>query len=116
MTTIKLRSPVDGSIYAERETLTIDQAQAAAARAKAAQKAWATRPLSERIALVRGGIDELNTQSDRAVEELAWQMGRPTRYGGEFGGMNERSEYMLSVAEEALAPMIVEASDTMEWS
>ncbi len=114
MTTINLRSPVDGSIYAERETLTIDQAQAAAARATAAQKAWATRPLSERIALVRGGIDELNTQSDRAVEELAWQMGRPTRYGGEFGGMNERSEYMLSVAEEALAPMIVEASDTME--
>jgi acyl-CoA reductase-like NAD-dependent aldehyde dehydrogenase len=63
---------------------------------------------------VRAGIDALNTQSDRAVEELAWQMGRPTRYGGEFGGMNERCEYMLSVAEEALAPTIVEASDTME--
>ncbi len=29
---------------------------------------------------------------DVLVEELAWQMGRPTRYGGEFGGVNDRTE------------------------
>lgn len=114
MTTIKLTSPVDGSIYAERETLTTAQALGAAARAKAAQKEWGARPLPERIALVRAGLAELNKRSDQAVEEIAWQMGRPTRYGGEFGGMNERCDYMLSVAEESLAPMIIEASDTME--
>lgn len=114
MTTIKLISPVDGSVYAEREALTIAAAKEAAARAKAAQKAWAARALTDRMALVKAGVDALNKLSDRAVEELAWQMGRPTRYGGEFGGMNERSEYMLSIAEEALAPTVVESSDRME--
>ena len=114
MTTIKLTSPVDGSIYAEREALSVDQAHAAAARAKAAQKDWAARPLADRMALVQAGVAELNKMSDRMVEEIAWQMGRPTRYGGEFGGMNERSEYMLSIAQDALAPMIVEDSDTMD--
>ena len=114
MTTIKLKSPVDGSIYVEREALTIEQARDAAARARSAQSAWAARPLAERIALVKAGVDELNALSDRAVEELAWQMGRPTRYGGEFGGMNERSEYMLSIAKEALAPTVVESNERME--
>ncbi len=114
MTTIKLTSPVDGSIYAEREALSVDQAHAAAARAKAAQKDWAARPLTDRMALVQAGVAELNKMSDRMVQEIAWQMGRPTRYGGEFGGMNERSEYMLSIAQDALAPMIVEDSDTMD--
>ncbi|MEP2027717.1 MAG: aldehyde dehydrogenase family protein [Paracoccaceae bacterium] len=112
--TIKLISPVDGSIYAEREPLSQERGQEAVARAKAAQKAWGARPLSERIEMVRAALSELNQRSEQAVEELAWQMGRPTRYGGEFGGMNERSEYMLSVAEEALAPMIVESNDTIE--
>ena len=114
MTTIKLTSPVDGSIYAERTALSVDQAHAAAARAKVAQKDWAARPLADRMALVQAGVAELNKMSDRMVQEIAWQMGRPTRYGGEFGGMNERSEYMLSIAPEALAPMIVEDSDKMD--
>jgi hypothetical protein len=30
------------------------------------------------------------------VEEIAWQMGRPTRYGGEFGGVNARTDYMAT--------------------
>jgi acyl-CoA reductase-like NAD-dependent aldehyde dehydrogenase len=108
--TIKLISPVDGSVYAERVPLTLDQAHAAAVRAKAAQKQWAARPLSERMALVQSGVAELNKLKDRMVTEIAWQMGRPVRYGGEFGGMNERSNYMLSIAEEALAPLVIEDS------
>ncbi len=112
--TIKLISPVDGSVYAEREPLTSAQAQDAAARAKAAQMLWAERPLAERMALVRAGLVALNGMKDRMVQELAWQMGRPVRYGGEFGGMNERSDYMLSIAETALAPTVVEDSAKME--
>ncbi len=38
-------------------------------------------------------------------------MGRPMRYGGEFGGFNERVTYMAGIAEEGLAPMVVEDSD-----
>jgi len=61
--------------------------------------------------LVKAGVAKLNEMKDRVVEELAWQMGRPTRYGGEFGGVNDRTNYMSDIAASALAPMVVEDSD-----
>jgi len=111
MTTLKCISPIDGSTYATRETLTADQASAVATRARAAQKEWAARPIAERVALVRAGVAIIGEQTDRMVNELAHQMGRPVRYGGEFGGFNERASHMADIAEEALAPIIVEDSD-----
>lgn len=108
---IQCISPVDGRVYAERHALSLAEAEAAAARARAAQPAWAARPLEERIALVKAGVAKLNEMKDRVVEELAWQMGRPTRYGGEFGGVNDRTNYMSDIAASALAPMVVEDSD-----
>lgn len=109
--TIQCISPVDGSVYAERPALTLDAAKAAAARARAAQAGWAERPLADRIALVKDAVARLNAMKDRVVEELAWQMGRPTRYGGEFGGVNARTEYMSEIAAKTLAPTMVEDSD-----
>lgn len=107
---IKCISPIDGSICAERPVMQKGAAQEAVKRAKAAQKAWAARPLSERIALVRKGVENIGAMNDEIVPELAWQMGRPVRYGGEFGGFNERASYMADIAEEALAPIEVEDS------
>ncbi|MEY4872493.1 MAG: hypothetical protein RLZZ563_1823 [Pseudomonadota bacterium] len=111
MKAIQLISPVDGSVYAERMPLSADAAKAAVARAKAAQKGWAARPLDERIALVKAGVKKLNEMSAVIVEELAWQMGRPTRFGGEFGGVNARTEYMAEIAAKTLAPEMIEDSD-----
>ncbi|MGC1486697.1 MAG: aldehyde dehydrogenase family protein [Albidovulum sp.] len=111
MKPIQLISPVDGSVYAERTPLSRDAAMAAAARAKTAQKGWAARPLAERIALVKAGVAKLDDQKDKLVEELAWQMGRPTRYGGEFGGVHDRTNYMSDIAEATLAPHVIEDSD-----
>ena len=112
MKPIQLISPVDGSVYAERTPLTPEAAQAAVARAKAAQKDWAARPLAERVALVRAGVARLNDMTPKVVEEIAWQMGRPTRYGGEFGGVNARTDYMAEIAEKTLAPMMIEDSNS----
>ncbi len=104
-------SPIDGSVFAERPTLLRNEADAAVARAKAAQIAWAAKPLEDRIALVRAGVAAVGAMNDEIVPELAWQMGRPVRYGGEFGGFDERATYMADIAHEALAPMVVEDSD-----
>ena len=109
--TIQCISPIDGSIYAQRETLSQTAADASVARAKSAQTAWAARPLSERIALVQAGVAAVGAKNDAIVPELAWQMGRPIRYGGEFGGFNERANYMADIATDALADIIVEDSD-----
>ena len=108
---IQCISPVDGRVYAERPALTLEAAKAAVARAKAAQRDWAALPLAERIARVKAGVAALNADKPRIVEELAWQMGRPTRYGGEFGGVNDRTAYMAEIAEATLAPTMVEDSD-----
>jgi acyl-CoA reductase-like NAD-dependent aldehyde dehydrogenase len=109
--TIQCISPIDGSIYATRETLSRLDADAAVARAKTAQAEWAKRPLSERIALVQASVAAVGAMNDDIVPEIAWQMGRPVRYGGEFGGFNERASYMADIAQDALADMVVEDSD-----
>ncbi|MGA9432838.1 MAG: aldehyde dehydrogenase family protein [Roseobacter sp.] len=104
-------SPIDGSVYAERPALSLDAAKAAVARARSAQAAWAARPLAERIALVQAGVANVGAMNDDIVPELAHQMGRPIRYGGEFGGFNERATYMAEIAQDALADIVVEDSD-----
>lgn len=111
MKPIELISPVDGRVYARRMPLAPAEAQAMVARARAAQKGWAARPLAERVALVRAGVARLIGMKDLLVEELAWQMGRPTRYGGEFGGVTDRTAYMADIAEATLGPHMVEDSD-----
>ncbi|MGJ8616402.1 MAG: aldehyde dehydrogenase family protein [Sulfitobacter sp.] len=109
--TIQCISPIDGSVYARRETLSQAEAEAAVARGKTAQAAWAARPLSERIELVLAGVAAVGAMNDEIAPEIAWQMGRPVRYGGEFGGFNERATYMADIAKDALAPIEVEDSD-----
>ncbi len=109
--TLQCISPIDGSVYATRDTLSRAAADAAVGRSKSAQPEWAARPLSERIALVQAGVAAIGAMNDTIVPELAWQMGRPVRYGGEFGGFNERASYMASIAQDALAPIEIEDSD-----
>jgi len=104
-------SPIDGSLYAERPILTMAQAQDCVERAHKAQTDWARRPLAERIALVRAGVAKIGEQNTQIVPELAWMMGRPVRYGGEFRGFEERALYMAEIATEALAPIEIEESD-----
>ncbi|CCF19912.1 putative aldehyde dehydrogenase protein [Pseudorhizobium banfieldiae] len=114
MTMIQCISPVDGSVYAERQAMGFEEAAAVVDRARKAQRSWAKRPLEERVQLVLKGVARLNEMADEVVPELAWMMGRPIRYGGEFKGFNERSNYVASIAADALAPMVVEESASFE--
>ncbi|MBB3302222.1 acyl-CoA reductase-like NAD-dependent aldehyde dehydrogenase [Rhizobium sp. BK077] len=114
MPMIQCISPVDGSVYAERPPLPLQAAKEAVARARKAQKAWAKRSLEDRIQMVLKGVARLNEMSDVVVPEIAWQMGRPIRYGGEYKGFNERSNYVASIAADALGPLVVEESERFE--
>ncbi|MEQ9037714.1 MAG: aldehyde dehydrogenase family protein [Silicimonas sp.] len=112
MSRIDLISPIDGSVYLSREVMPRDAAFVAATKARQAQERWANRSLRERIDLVLKANEIVGKSTDRMAVELAHQMGRPVRYGGEYGGFNERVTYMASVAEEGLAPDVIEDSDT----
>ncbi|UVK50724.1 aldehyde dehydrogenase family protein [Mesorhizobium sp. AR02] len=100
--TVKLISPIDGSIYAERPVATDQAINAAVERAKAAQEKWAETPTVERGKYMLAMLEALVAMTDEIVPEIAWQMGRPVRYGGEFGGVRERTNYMVEIAEQAL--------------
>lgn len=108
---LKCVSPIDGSIYAERPVVSATEAAAAIALAKQVQIEWSKRPLQERIDLVMAGVAAIGEMNDEIVTELAWQMGRPVRYGGEFGGFNERASYMAGIAHEALLDVVISDDD-----
>nr|WP_073199991.1 aldehyde dehydrogenase family protein [Roseovarius marisflavi] len=112
MQTLKCISPIDGSVFATREVLSVEAAQAVAKNARAAQSAWAARPLQERIDLVMAGVAAVGEMNDEIVPELAHMMGRPVRYGGEFGGFNERASHMALIAKDALADIAVGEDET----
>ena len=103
--TVKIKSPIDGSIYVERPIASDQAVNAAVERARTAQADWARVPVAERAAYMLKMLEALVGMSDEIVPELAWQMGRPVRYGGEFGGGKERTQYMVEIAERALAPV-----------
>lgn len=114
MTTLTCISPIDGKPFASRESLSIAAARKAVKKARDAQVAWAGESLDHRRNLVLDAIERLGRINDEIVPELAHQMGRPVRYGGEFGGVKERSEAMAALADEGLAPLVLEASDAFE--
>jgi acyl-CoA reductase-like NAD-dependent aldehyde dehydrogenase len=110
VTILKCISPIDGSVFAERPTQSYDEASAAIAKARAAREDWAAQPLDKRVKLVMAGVAQLNEMVDEVVPELAHMIGRPVKYGGEFRGFNERSNYVASIAADALAPIAIEDS------
>ena len=103
--TVNIMSPIDGSIYASRKLASGEEINSATARARAAQRDWRNVPVAERVRIVGRMVDELLAMNDEIVPELAWQMGRPIRFGGEKRGVEERSRHMLAIAADALAPM-----------
>ena len=103
---LKLISPINGSIYVERPFASAADVDATFTQAAEAQNAWKRAPLKERAALLGKFVDAFVAMSDDIVPELAWQMGRPIAYGaGEVKGFEDRARYMISIAEEALAPV-----------
>ena len=109
--TAKIISPIDGSVYAERPFLNEAAIASTVAAARAAQTGWAQLSIAERARYCRAALDALAGMQEEIIPEIAWQMGRPIRYGGENGGVQERGQYMIDIAEEALKPYVPTQKD-----
>jgi acyl-CoA reductase-like NAD-dependent aldehyde dehydrogenase len=96
-------SPVNGREYARRPLATGAEVDRALNRARPAQREWAGTPLDERRAVMLRFLDAMEALNAEIVTELAWQMGRPVRYGGELRSLAERVRAMVELAETALA-------------
>jgi acyl-CoA reductase-like NAD-dependent aldehyde dehydrogenase len=101
---VQIVSPVDGRVYAERAVASGDEIAAAVAKTRRAREVWGEITVRERVKFLNHFLDALIGKNDEIVPELAWQMGRPIRYGGEKRGVEERSRHMIDIAEESLKP------------
>ena len=102
--TVRCISPVDGSVYAERPLAGEAEVAETFRKARAAQAGWKRLTIAERAAYCTKAVEAMLAMSDEIVPELAWQMGRPVRYGaGELRGFEERARHMIAIAERSLA-------------
>ena len=104
---IELTSPVDGSLYVERSVASDSAIASALETAQAAQRAWKQTSLAQRAAYCSAAVEAMLAMQADIVPELAWQMGRPVRYGaGELRGFSERARHMIAIAPSALADVV----------
>jgi acyl-CoA reductase-like NAD-dependent aldehyde dehydrogenase len=102
-------SPIDASEFVRRPYASESQIESTLQRAAAAHKAWAARPLSERLALVGRAVDAFAGNKPAVAEAITRQMGRPLRYTpGEVDGFASRARHMMAIAEDALKPVQVD--------
>ncbi|MHA4742565.1 aldehyde dehydrogenase family protein [Dyadobacter sp. MSC1_007] len=106
----KTISPIDGSVYVERVLADDNAVETALVKAVAAQKEWKKTSLAEREAICRKAVEYFLNNADAIGLELTWQMGRPVRYTANEirKGFQERANYMISVADKALADVEVD--------
>ncbi|MGF6554380.1 acyl-CoA reductase-like NAD-dependent aldehyde dehydrogenase [Pseudomonas sp. S30_BP2TU TE3576] len=101
---VQLISPVDGRVYVERDLADTAQVEQALTTAASAQASWQRRSLSERAAFCNAAVDAMLSMQADIVPELAWQMGRPVRFGAsELRGFADRARHMIAIAPHVLA-------------
>jgi acyl-CoA reductase-like NAD-dependent aldehyde dehydrogenase len=103
-------TPIDGSIYVERELAANDEIDRALASAVSAQRAWRLVPVKERVEVCRRMLAWLLARAGEIGEELTRQIGRPIAYS-QFEirrGFQERVNYMSGIAETELGDIVPE--------
>ena len=99
-------SPIDDSVYVRRPLATQVQIQRAIDNSASVAGVWKATTMADRAAVCRQAVAYFERNKDAIGEEICWQMGRPIRYAaGELAGLAERAEYMIDIAEQALAPI-----------
>ena len=108
-------SPIDGSVYAEREVASAKDIERALERAEAAQKHWKRVAIAERASVCRAMAAWCVERADQLGDELTHQMGRPIAYTPfEIRrGFSERASYMADIADSALADIALEPKDSV---
>ena len=102
-------SPIDNSVYVERDFASTEQIHHTLDRAQQAQLQWKSTDLSQRQQLCSQAVDYFVHNKDEIAAEITWQMGRPIRYAaGEINGLEERARTMIRLAEQGLQPVQLE--------
>ena len=98
-------SPIDNSVFLEREIANNREIELTLARAETAQPGWRNSTFAERAEICRKVVAYFVKNAAEIGAELTRQMGRPLRYTPFelTKGFQERAAYMIDIAEESLS-------------
>ena len=100
----KTITPINNTLYLERPYPTSLEIEKTIETSSIAFKQWSKTSVLERIEVINKFIDNLLNLTEEVKKEICWQIGRPiSQCGSELRGFEERSRYMVEVAEECLA-------------
>jgi acyl-CoA reductase-like NAD-dependent aldehyde dehydrogenase len=101
---IKIISPIDNQIVAERAKASFTEIENAISKSIAAQQLWQHTEIQQRAWYCNKAIEAMLEMQAKLGEELTRQMGRPIKYTpGEIDGLAERGRTMIEFAESSLA-------------
>ncbi|MDG2448369.1 MAG: aldehyde dehydrogenase family protein [Saprospiraceae bacterium] len=102
--TFQVISPVDNSIYLEREIAQDSQIEKTLDKSQKAFVSWKQTSIADRAQICHRAVEYFLNNVDDIAKELTWQMGRPIQYSPyEISkGLKERADYMIGIAEGTL--------------
>ncbi len=105
---LQLINPYNGTQLTQVNYTNAKQLNDKINNAQQAFEVWRDVPVAERCAQVKQGLTYFQDNADVIARDISLQMGKPiTQSLGEINGFFERAEYLLSIAETALAPDIL---------
>jgi acyl-CoA reductase-like NAD-dependent aldehyde dehydrogenase len=112
---LKITNPANGNTIAELATDTPASVAAKHRAARAAQGAWAARPLEHRLACIRRFRDGIISHQERLAAILTSEVGKPIRQSrNELNGLLGRIDFFLNAAKDTLAARTVFDADGMQ--
>ena len=101
---LRVISPVDGRLYAERPLAGRAEIMGRLERARGAQEGWRHFSLEERARILEAFVGAFLDRSREIAEEITWQMGRPIAHSPrEIANFAERARQLIAIGREALA-------------
>jgi len=105
---LRVESPFSGEVVAEVRRHDAAEVEATLARAVEAQVRWEAVPVAERVRRVRRAMGYFRDAADEVARDVSLQMGKPLAQArNEIEGLFERTDHMLAIAEQALAPDVL---------
>src|SRR4051794_20202924 len=112
---LKVVNPATEQVIRELDEDTRDTLRSKAAAARAAQSAWAARPVAERVDCARRFGERLAAERDRLAAILTAEMGKPIAQArNELNAMAARIDFFVRHTADAIADEVVQADGTEE--
>jgi acyl-CoA reductase-like NAD-dependent aldehyde dehydrogenase len=100
---MKIHNPATGALLADVPAATAELVAERAAAARAAQPAWAARPMRERMAILQRFRVGVAAEVESLAATLTAEMGKPIRQSrNEVNGLLPRIDFFIAQAEAAI--------------